>query len=259
VIEVAGEVAVRCPNEGGCPAFARTRLQHFASRHALDIDGLGEKLVEQLIESRLVTGPADLYTLDRKRDRVAGLERMAKKSADNLLAGIDKSRGAPLHRILFGLGIRHVGQSVARRVTKHFVSWERLRTATVEELEAVEDVGEVVARAVREWFDDPANQALLDGLRAGGVQFPDEEAETVAEGAPLAGKRVVVTGTLTRMTRSEAKAAIQAAGGTSPGSVSAKTDYLLAGVEAGGKLAKAKKLGVPILDEDSFLRLVGLD
>ncbi len=259
VVEVEGEVAVRCPNEAGCPAFTRTRLRHFASRHALDIEGLGEKLVEQLIESRLVSSPADLYTLHLERDRLAGLERMARKSADNVLAGIERSRGAPLHRILFGLGIRHVGQSVARRVTTHFVSWAALEAATLEQLEAVEDVGTVVAKAIREWFDDPGNQSLIAGLRAGGVRFPDEEIEEVDEGAALAGKRVVVTGTLATMSRTEAKAAIQAAGGTSPGSVSAKTDFLVAGAEAGSKLAKARKLGVAVLDEAAFRTLIGLD
>jgi DNA ligase (NAD+) len=259
VVEVEGEVAVRCPNESGCPAFTRTRLRHFSSRHALDIDGLGEKLVEQLIEAGLVSTPADLYTLDQRRDRVVALERMAAKSADNLLAGIDRSRRASLHRILFGLGIRHVGQSVARRVTTHFVRWKSLRDATLEQLEAVEDVGTVVAQALRDWFDEPHNQALLAGLEAGGVEFPDEEIEEVAAGAPLAGKRVVVTGTLTTMSRTEAKAAIQTAGGSSPGSVSAKTDYLVAGADSGSKLAKAKKLGVAVLDEAAFRRLIGLD
>ncbi len=259
IVEIEGEVAVRCPNEWGCPAFARTRLRHFASRHALDIDGLGDKLVEALIESRLVSGPADLYTLHLKRDRLAGLERMAKRSADNVLRGIDRSRSAPLHRILFGLGIRHVGESVARRVTTHFGSWSALVGATVEELEAVEDVGTVVAAAIREWFDEPRNQQLLAALAAGGMQFPDEEVEEVAEGSALAGKRVVVTGTLTTMTRTEAKAAIQAAGGTSPGSVSAKTDFLVAGAEAGSKLAKARKYGVPVLTEAAFRALVGMD
>lgn len=256
-VEVEGEVAIRCPNESACPAFTRTRLRHFSSRHALDIEGLGDKLVEQLIDSRLVAGPADLYTLHLKRDRLAGLERMGRTSADNLLAGIETSRGAKIHKVLFGLGIRHVGQSVAERVTNHFVQWSALEASTVEQLEAIEDVGTVVAAAIREWFDDAGNQALIAALRAGGLRFPDAEIKEVAAGSPLAGKRVVVTGTLTTMTRTEAKAAIQAAGGTSPGSVSAKTEFLVAGADAGSKLAKAEKLGVTVLTEAEFTALIG--
>lgn len=253
-----GEVDWRCPDEHACPAWQRGKLEHWVSRSALDIEGLGEKLIAQLLTAGLVHDVADLYTLEDQRDAVIGLERMAEKSADNVFAGIERSRSAPLHRVLFGLGIRHVGESVAKRIAKHFLAWTALEAATQEELEAVEDVGPIVARAVRDWFDDERHAALLQRLRDGGVLFPNEEAPPlIAEDAPFAGKQVVVTGTLVRMTRKEAKDAIVAAGGRSPGSVSKKTDLLVAGPGAGSKLTKARELGVEVIDEQRLIELLG--
>ncbi len=257
VVELEDAVAVRCPNAVSCPAQLRTGIEHFASRRALDIEGLGEKLVRQLVDVGLLTSVADLYRLETRRDEVIALERMAEKSADNLLQSIDVSRKAPSPRILFGLGIRHVGEEVAKRLCSHFGVWDALQQAPLEELEAVDEVGPVVASALRAWFDDERNQRLIQGLREGGVVFPDEERVAVAEDAPFVGKIVVVTGTLGSMTRGEAKAAIVEGGGKSPSSVSAKTDYLVCGESAGSKVKKAQDLGVATLDEAAFLAMLG--
>ena len=256
VVRAEGEVAIRCTNSASCPAQVRTLIQHFVSRNAMDIEGLGEKLVEQLLDEGLISNLADLFFLDARRDALASLERMADKSADNVLEAIDARRGAESHRILFGLGIRHVGETSARRLLRHFVSWSRFATASQEELEECEDVGPVVAAAIKEWFAQESNTLLLERMRAGGVLFPDAEVVALPADSPFAGKTVVVTGTLTQMGRKEAKDAIEAPGGKSSGSVSAKTDFLVAGEKAGSKLSKAQALGVEVLDEESFLRML---
>ncbi len=256
LVEVEGEVAIRCPNERNCPARICTRILHFASRTALDIEGLGEKLVAQLVAADLIASVADIYRLESRADEVLALERMAETSANNLFAAIERSRQQPCHRILFGLGLRFVGATVARKLLDHFLTWQRLATATVEELESIDEVGPVVAAAVHGWFTEPDNRSLIEQLRAGGLQFPDQTAPVSACGHPLAGKNVVVTGTLDSMGREEAKQRILACGGKSAGSVSAKTDFLVAGAKAGGKLAKARKLGVPVLTEEQFVELL---
>jgi DNA ligase (NAD+) len=255
-VEVEGEVAVRCPDTWGCAAQVQAALRHFAGRHAMDVDGLGDKLIAQLVDGGHVRTPADLYSLSV--DLLAGLERMADKSAENLVDAIEVSRHRPLHRVLFALGIRHVGRSVAKLLAEHFGSWEALDAATVEELEAVEEIGPIVARTLRAWLDDERNRAIVQGLRDGGVDFPPVERAAVPADAPqpFLGKTVVVTGTLEGMGREEAKAAIEAAGGKASGSVSAKTDYLVAGEKAGSKLKKAQDLGVPVLDEAAFLAML---
>ena len=254
-----GEVDWRCPDEHACPAWQRGKLEHWAGRNALDIEGLGEKLIAQLLAAGLVHDVADLYTLETKRDAVIALERMAEKSANNLFLGIEQSRSARLHRILFGLGIRHVGESVAKRITSSLLTWSAIEQATQEDLEAVEDVGPIVAKAVRDWFADPHHADLVRRVRDGGVLFPDEEAPPeIAADAAFAGKLVVVTGTLVQMTRKQAKDAIIAAGGKSPGSVSRKTDLLVAGPGAGSKLTKARELGVEVIDEQRLIELLGV-
>ena len=257
VVQTQGEVAVRCPNSSGCPAQVRTAIQHFVSRSAMDIDGLGDKLVEQLLGEGLISSVADIFFLDEKRDDLIGLDRMAEKSVDNLLAAIEARRAAETHRVLFGLGIRHVGETSARRLMKHFVSWSALADASQEELEECEDVGPIVAKAIRAWFATESNPILIERMREGGVLFPDAEVAEVAEDSPFSGKTVVVTGTLEQMGRKEAKEAIEAAGGKASGSVSAKTDVLVAGSKAGSKLTKAQALGVRVLDEAEFLRWLG--
>lgn len=253
LVETEGEVVVRCPNSLGCPAQIKASIEHWASRDAADVEGLGSKLVEQLVDSGLATTVPDLYRLHNKRDLVAGLERMAVKSADNLLAGLEASRSAPTRKLIFGLGIRHVGQGTSKRLMNHFGSLDAITAATREELEAVEDIGPIVADHLIEWFGEERNRELVAQLRERGVQFPDEaRAEAPTGDGPFVGKVVVVTGTLESMGRKEAQAAIEAAGGTSTGSVSAKTDFLVAGAKAGSKLARANKLGVAVLDEATF-------
>lgn len=253
-----GEVDWRCVNENACPAWQRGKLEHWASRGALDIEGLGSKLIVQLLGAGLVHDVADLYQLDSKGATLAQLERMGEKSVDKLLDGIEVSRSAPLHRILFGLGIRHVGESVAKRITTALLRWESIVNATLEDLVAVPDVGPIVAHAITDWFADPLHRDLVERLEQGRVAFPEEEPPpTVAEDAMFSGKLVVVTGTLEHMSRNDAKAAIVAQGGKSPGSVSSKTDFLVAGPGAGSKLTKAQSLGVTIIDELEFLRMLG--
>lgn len=260
LVRAEGEVDWRCLNEATCPAWQRGKLEHWASRGALDIEGLGTKLIAQLLRERLVQDVADLYPLVRKGHLLVQLERMGEKSVDNLLDGIEASRNARLHRVLFGLGIRHVGESVAKRIASALLTWEAIETATVEELVAVEDVGPIVAQAVVDWFADDAHRDLVARLKDPdvGLRFPPEEPPPViADDAPFVGKQVVVTGTLEQLSRKEAKEAILAAGGKSPGSVSKKTDLLVAGPGAGSKLAKAQELGVEVIDEAEFLRRLG--
>ncbi|MCO4770620.1 MAG: NAD-dependent DNA ligase LigA [Deltaproteobacteria bacterium] len=258
LVRPEAEVDWRCVNESACPAWQRGKLEHWASRGALDIEGLGTKLIAQLLEKRIVSDVADLYTLDGKGDLLSRLERMGEKSVDNLLDGIDHSRQAPLHRILFGLGIRHVGESVAKRIASTLLSWEAIQGATLEELVAVEDVGPKVAQTVIDWFADADHRDLVRRLHDGRVAFPAEDPPPViAEDAPFMGKQVVVTGTLVEMSRGDAKKAIIAAGGKSPGSVSSKTDLLVAGPGAGSKLAKAQSLGIEVIDEAEFLARLG--
>jgi DNA ligase (NAD+) len=257
VVRAEDEVAVRCPGGANCPAQVRSLVQHFVSRGAMDIEGLGEKLVAQLLDEGLITTLADIFYLDQQRAALVAMDRMGETSADNLLAAIDARRASPSHRVLFGLGIRHVGETSARRLLQHFVRWDVFATASQEALEECEDVGPIVACAIREWFACESNIALLDRLRDGGLLFPDAAVLEAPVGSPFAGKTVVVTGTLVQMGRKEAKEAIEAAGGKASGSVSAKTDFLVAGEKAGSKLSKAQSLGVAVLDEATFLQMLG--
>jgi DNA ligase (NAD+) len=250
------EVVWRCEN-ASCPARIRRGLQHFASRRAMNIEGLGEALVDQLVTASLVRDYADLYVLTA--DQLAALERMGKKSAANLVEEIDKSRGAELWRLLHALGIRHVGEGGARALARTFRSLDRLQQASLEHLEQTPDIGPVVARSVRTFFDEPANAELLRRLVQHGVRasdpdtpsMPDEPAATV-----LAGQTFVLTGTLEAMSREEAARRIEALGGKVAGSVSRKTTWLVAGRDAGSKLNKARALGVAELDEARFLALI---
>ncbi|MDE3155204.1 MAG: NAD-dependent DNA ligase LigA [Acidobacteriota bacterium] len=250
------EVVWRCVNTS-CPAKLRRGLLHFASRTAMNIEGLGESLVEQLVATGLVRDFADLYGLTASQ--LEALERMGKKSAANLLAEIEKSRGNDLPRLLFGLGIRHVGERAAQLLARAFGSIDALMAATQEQLQVVPEIGPVVAEAVRSWFAEGSNLELIGRLRAAGVNLTslapvDEDAAV----KPLSGRTFVITGTLATMTREEAAAAIERLGGRVSGSVSRKTSALVVGAEAGSKLEKAKQLGVETLDEEAFRRLVGL-
>lgn len=258
--EIEGEVDVRCPNPN-CPAQLRETLRFYASRSAMDVEGLGIKLVEQLLEAGLVGSISDLYRLPGRRDDLLALERMGEKSVDNLLEGIELSKSRDLWRLLSGLNISHVGGTNARILEDHFGDLDALMKANEEELAAVEGVGPVIAKTVREFFDTERNKALVEELRGFGLNFgtpkPAAGEEPVESGPkPLAGMTIVVTGTLERYKRDEIKELIRDLGGKAVGSVSKKTDLLVAGEEAGSKLAKAEELGVRIVNEDEFTAMI---
>ncbi len=248
-----GEVVSRCTNPA-CPARIRESLLHFASRRAMDIEGLGEALVDQLLGRALVRDMADLYALDS--DPLAGLERMGEKSAENLLRQIDKSRRLPLHRLLHGLGIRFVGERTAQQIARHFGTLERLAAADEEALMEVEDVGPRVAASVRAFFSEERNRRLLERLTRAGLTLEEPSADAPASG-PFAGKTVVLTGSLEGYSRQQAASLIEARGGKVTGSVSRSTDYVLAGADPGSKLEKARALGVAVLSERDFRRMLG--
>ncbi len=252
IVRPAGETIARCSGGLVCPAQRKQSLLHFASRRALDIEGLGDKLVDQLVDAGLVRTPADLYRLDAAQ--LAGLERMAEKSAANVVAAIARSRTTTLDRFVYGLGIRQVGETTARDLARHFGRLDALMAATAEELQQVPDVGPVVAESVAGFFAEPHNVAVVTALREAGVGW--SEGVPAPRGGTLAGRTLVLTGTLPRLTRDEAKAMVEAAGGKVAGSVSARTSFVVAGDEAGGKLARALELGIPVLDEDGFRRLL---
>jgi len=250
-VKPEGEVARRCPN-ASCPAQMEEGLKHFARREAMDIEGLGDVLVRQLIAGGLAQDFADLYSL--RLEDVVGLERMAEKSGQNLLAAIEASKQRELRRLLFGLGIRFVGERVAAILARHFGSLERLGAATAEEIEELYEIGPVVAASVRDWFAQPPNRRLIERLREAGVQT--EQPVTEGGGEALNGKLFVLTGSLEKMTREQAKAAIEARGGRVTSSVSKKTSYVVFGKDPGSKLDKAKTLGVECLDEAAFAHLL---
>ena len=255
VTRAEGEAVARCSGGLVCSAQRREALRHFASRRAMDIEGLGERLIEQLVDTGRVETPADLYSLTA--EELAGLERMGGKSAANLVAALERSRHTTLPRFLFALGIRDVGEATALALATHFGSLEALQSATLEEIEEVRDVGPVVAAHVRDFFAEERNRAVIDALRRHGVHWPDAAPQRAAAGGPLEGETVVITGTLATLTRDEARDAARAAGATVTDSVSRRTTLLVVGAEAGSKLRKAQELGVPVVDEDGFLRRLG--
>jgi len=246
-------VFIRCPNVD-CPARCRERIRFFASRGAMDIEGLGDKLVEQLVATGLVTQYADLYALQAAQ--LEPLERMGKKSAAALVEQIARSKGRGLVRVLNALAIRHVGPRVAALLAGRFPTIDALAGASEEELAAIPEIGPAIAASVHEWLASDSGRQTIAGLERAGVRLDVPEAERVADG-PLAGKTLVVTGSLERFSRQEAEEAIRRAGGRPAGSVSKKTDYLVAGAEAGSKLDKATKLGVAVIDEAGFEKLLG--
>ncbi|MSP56277.1 MAG: NAD-dependent DNA ligase LigA [Myxococcales bacterium] len=252
LIRDAEEAAIRCPNELGCPAQVRRAIQHFASRLCMDVEGLGEKMVDQLVGAGLVRTPSDVYRLTF--EQLLALDRMGKLSAQNLLAGVDASRSRGLDRALMALGIRHVGEATARDLARHFVTLDALLCATVEQLLVVEGIGAIVATSVAEFMARERNQTEVQALRSLGVRF-EPIAAPVQAGA-LVGKVFVLTGTLTALGRDEASRMLEAAGAKVSGSVSKRTSYLVAGAEAGSKLDKARELGVTVLDEAGMLALL---
>ncbi len=243
VVRTEGEVDYRCVN-ANCPAKLLGTILHFASRGVMNIDGMGEALVTQLTESGLVKNVADIYKLTKKD--LLGLERFADKSAQNILDEIENSKKLPLERVIYGLGIRFVGERTAQFLAEHFGSMEALEKASVEELQNVDEVGPRIAESIAEFFTIPANRKLVERLREAKLTLTGEKKQ---RGTKLAGKTFVLTGTLTKYTRDEAKKMIEDAGGKVTGSVSKKTDYVVAGSDAGSKLDKARELGVPVIDE----------
>ncbi|VGO20334.1 NAD-dependent DNA ligase LigA [Pontiella sulfatireligans] len=248
-----GEVALRCTNLQ-CPAQVKSWLTHFASRGAMDINGLGESLVEQLVDGGLVKNPAELYAL--QKIEVLGLERMGEKSADNLIKGLEESKSRPFEKILFGLGIRHVGKGAATILANEFKNIDALMEADVQALETIHDIGPIVGKSVVEYFQSLEARAVIDQLRVAGVTF--EQSDSVGSNE-LEGLTFVLTGSLETMTRDEGGDKIRARGGKVSGSISKNTSYLVAGASAGSKLAKAEKLGVTILNEEQFIALLGSD
>jgi DNA ligase (NAD+) len=247
------EAIARCTGGLFCPAQRKQALLHFAGRRAMDIEGLGDKLVEQLVDNAIVKTPADLYKLGLLA--MANLERMAEKSAANILAAIEKSKTTTLARFIFALGIRNVGEATAKDLARHFGNLDALMAADGDALQQVPDVGPVVAASISRFFAEAHNIEVIEQLRAAGVNWPDGAPSAVAN-SPIAGKTFVLTGTLPTLTRDAAKDMIEALGGKVAGSVSKKTDYVVAGAEAGSKLDKAQALGVTILDETQFRELL---
>jgi DNA ligase (NAD+) len=254
VVRLPDEAVARCTGGLFCPAQRKQALLHFASRRALDIEGLGEKLVDQLVDAGMVKSPADLYALDPAR--LAALERMGEKSAQNVLAALERSKRTTLARFIYALGIRSVGEATARDLARHFGALDPLVAADEAALQEVADVGPVVAMSIRRFFAEKHNRDVIDALRRHGVRWEEGKARPAAPAGRLAGKTFVLTGTLPAMTRDEAAALITSHGGKVAGSASKKTDYVVAGAEAGSKLAKAEALGIPVLDEDGLNKLL---
>lgn len=250
VVRVEGEAVARCTGGLFCGAQRKEALKHFVSRKAMDIDGVGEKLIEQLMERELIRTPADLFKLDHTT--LMRLERMGEKSANNALQSIEKAKNTTLARFLFALGIRDVGESTAQNLANHFGTLDAIRQADLDTLKQVQDVGEVVANRLFQFWQEPHNIEVVEDLIAQGVKWQDVVPQEIADN-PLKDKTVVLTGTLTQLTRDQAKALLQQLGCKVSGSVSSKTDYLIAGEKAGSKLAKAQELGVKILSEDELI------
>ena len=251
VVRTEGEVDFRCVN-ANCPAKLMGTILHFASRGVMNIDGMGESLVQQLLDRGLVKNVADIYDLSKKD--LLSLDRFADKSAQNIIDEIENSKTLPLERVIYGLGIRMVGERTAQFLAEHFGSMEALSNANVEELQDVGEVGPKIAESIAEFFSNPANKKLVERLGKAGLAFKGQKKE---RGTKLAGKTFVLTGTLAKYTRDEAKKMIEDAGGKVAGSVSKKTDYVVAGADAGSKLDKAKELGVPVIGEKDMEKLAG--
>lgn len=250
----AAGVDWRCPNLE-CPAQVVGRLIHFCARGAMDIEGGGEALIGQVVGRNLARNVADLYALTLAQ--LTDLERMGEKSAQNFLDGVEASKSRELWRLLFGLGILHVGAGVAKSLARHYENLDAIAGATIERLSETEDIGEVIAKSVVAWFGDERNRELIERLRAAGLNFKSDSYQASAAPGILAGKTFVITGTLPTLKRDEAQAKIEAAGGKCAGSVSKKTTYVLAGEEAGSKLEKARALGIAVISEEEFLKMLG--
>jgi len=248
-----GEVDTRCTGGLFCSAQRKQAILHYAQRRAVEVEGLGDKLVDQLVDAGVVNTLPDLYRLGLTA--LASLDRMAEKSGQNIIAALEKSKQTTLPRFLFGLGIRHVGEATAKALARHFGTLDAVMDATIEQLLEVADVGPIVAQSLRTFFDQPHNREVVEQLRACGVTW-EEGAPAARAPRPLAGKTFVLTGTLPTLSRDQAKDLLEAAGAKVAGSVSKKTDYVVAGAEAGSKLDKAHALGVAVLDEPGLMALL---
>jgi len=253
VLREKGGIDHRCTGGLFCAAQRKQALLHFAGRRAMDVEGLGDKLVDQLVDGGLIHSLPELYALDVAK--LNGLDRMADKSAANLVASLAKSKHTTLARFLYALGIRHVGETTSKDLARHFGGMERLMEASVDQLLQVNDVGPVVAQSVHAFFAQPHNREVVDQLRTAGIDWTESDGTADTAPKPLAGKTFVLTGTLPQLSRDEAKDLIEAAGGKVSGSVSKKTHYVVAGAEAGSKLDKARELGIPLLDEEGLRAL----
>lgn len=247
-----GEVAYYCPNYD-CSEQVKQRLVHFASRGAMDIEGLGAAVVDKLVDLGFLYSPADIYLLKEKRDTLIKIEGFGEKSIDNLLNAIEKSKNQPFERVLFALGIRHVGASVAKDLIMHYSSIDELMSATETELQQIPEIGETISKSITNYFKDDKNLKLIKDLKTAGLKF-DKEKKMVS--GKFSGKTFVITGTLKSMTRNEAKKLIEQFGGRTTDSVSSKTSFVIVGEDPGSKYDKAKKLNIPILSEEEFLRLI---
>jgi DNA ligase (NAD+) len=248
------EAVWRCENSS-CPSKLRRGLEHFASRGAMNIEGLGEMLVGQLCEKGLIKSYADIYGLTQ--ESLESLERMGKMSAAKVLSELEKSKSNDVWRLIYGLGIRHVGERGAQVLADHFGSIDEIERASLEQLQQVREIGPVLAASVRSWFDEPANRELIDGFRKAGLKLAGERKVAPAGPQPLAGKTYVITGEVTGMSREDAQARLQALGAKVTGSVSKKTTALIVGAEPGAsKLEKAQALGIPTLDDAAFQKLI---
>jgi DNA ligase (NAD+) len=252
-IKPEGEAMYRCTNMS-CPAQVYELVKHFVSRGAMDIEGLGEKLAEALLKAGLIKDVSDIYTLKDKKEEFIGLERMGEKSASNVLKAIEESKNRPLSRVIFALGIRHVGSETAEILVKHFGSVDKLSQSTAEELMTAPTIGPTIAESIVAFFRQDSNLKVIDKLRQAGVRMREETAKP--RELPLAGKEFVVTGKLESCTRTEAEARIRELGGLVGSSVSKKTDFLVVGADPGSKLDRARELGTALLDEKQFLKML---
>ena len=250
IVRLEGEAAHRCIGFA-CPARIRENIRHFASRGGMDIEGLGEKLVSQLLDTKTIDDPADLYYLTQ--EKLTKLERMADKSATNLLKALEQSKNPPLEKLIFALGIRHVGEHIARILTREFKNLDNLRNTTEEKLQTINGIGPEITESIAAFFKETSNQKVIEKLREAGVK-PREPISK--ESAVPSGKSFVFTGTLKSLTRNEAKEIVESLGCDVSSSITKKTDYVVAGDSPGSKYDKAKDLGIPILDEEEFLKLM---
>jgi DNA ligase (NAD+) len=256
LIRKEGQAIHYCPNELGCPPQIKGRMEHFVSRKALDIDGMGFETIELLFNSGLIHNVADIY--DLKKEQLQGLGRFAEKSADNLIAGIEKSKSIPFERVLYGIGIRYVGETVAKKLAMKFINMDRIENANIEELLSTDEIGERIAESIVEYFKDERNRGIVERLKKEGLQMkvnPESIKQPISD--KLNGLNFVISGTFNKFSRDELKNIIEQNGGKVQSGVSAKTNYLVAGEDPGSsKVTKAESLKIPIINENDFAEMI---